>query len=278
MPGVASLEFRRLRLICLGLVCIGSGARAADADVTAAWELVGRHQANDALAGLKKTRGPVDREAAFAAAVVRMDAQPVTAAGLKQVEAQLSELARGSDEIAAASAYLVGRLYQAHFFPADFARAAQQYGQLADKHPASYWAQLGRVKLILLLLYVLPEPSEPTARIAAAEAQLARLTLPDLQRDAHIAIGRAQLFHGQPLAGVLSHLLAADRIGGLTGLKRVEFQLQIAELSLREKQWEQARVYFQRFLDENEVDGRIYTVKAKLAEIAAHQREEGRSP
>ncbi len=127
---------------------------------------------------------------------------------------------------------------------------------------------------MLLKLYVLPEPAEPVARVAAAEALLPRVTRPELQRDAHIVIGRARLFHGQPVAGVLDHLVAADRIGGLTGLKRVELQLQIAELSRREKLWEQARVYFQRFLDENEVDGRIYTVKARLAEIAAAQRAE----
>ena len=262
----------------LGVVCVWPAARAADAGVTAAWELVGRHQANDALAGLEKPRGGDDREAAFARAVVQMDAQPVTGAGLKRVAEQLAGLADGGDEIAAASSYLLGRLYQAHFFTPDYARAARQYAQLAERSPASYWAQLGLVKLILLELYVLPEPAEPAARIAAAEAQLARITLPDLQRDAHIVIGRARLFHGQPLDTVLAHLLAADRIGGLTGLKRVEFQLQIAELSLREKKWEQSRVYFQRFLEENAVDGRIYTVKAKLAEIAAHQRAEGHGP
>ncbi|MEI7553572.1 MAG: hypothetical protein WCL24_14720, partial [Verrucomicrobiota bacterium] len=65
------------------------------------------------------------------------------------------------------------------------------------------------------------------------------------------------------------HLLAADRIGGMAGLKRGELQLQIAELSRREGRWEQARTFFQRFAAENEADGRLYTVNLKLAEIAA---------
>ena len=253
-------------------------ARAADADVTAAWELVGRHLANDALVGLRKSHGAGGREAAFAEAVVRMDSQPVTDPGLRQVEARLAELARGGDEIADASAYLIGRLYQAHFFTPDYARAAQEYERLAARSPGSYWAQLGLVKLALLKLYLLPEPGQPAARVAAAEALLPRLTVPDLRRDAHIVIGRAGLFHEQPMDGVLAHLLEADRLGGLTGLRRGELQLQIAELSRREGRWEQARVYFQRFVDENEVDGRIYTVKAKLAEIAAHQPAEEKRP
>ena len=268
---------RRL-LLSLGLAGACAVGHAADADVAATWELVARHLANDALVGLQAKRAQGDREAAFAEAVVRMDSQPVTETGLKQVEVRLAELARGSDEIAAASAYLIGRLYQAHFFTPDYARAAQQYERLAEKSPGSYWAQLGLVKLTLLKLYVLPEPADPTARIAAAEGLLARLTIPDLQRDAHIVIGRAGIFHGQSMDGVLAHLVAADRIGGLSDLKRAELEIQIGELSLRSRHWEQARVYFQRFVDENEVDGRIHTVKVKLAEIAEHQRAEGQQP
>ena len=278
MPRLNPSLLRRLVLLWLGLAGAWPGALRAGDEVAAAWELVGRHLANDALAGMQARREQGNREAAFAEAVVRMDAQPVTEAGLKHVEAQLTELARGSDEIATASAYLIGRLYQAHFFTPDYGRAAQEYARLAEQHPLSYWAQLGLVKLALLKLYLLPEPAEPAARVAAAEALLPRLTIPDLRRDAHIVIGRASLFHAQPMAGVLAHLVEADRIGGLTGLKRVELQLQIAELSRREGRWEQARVYFQRFVDENDVDARVHTVKVKLEEVAAHQRAEGKRP
>jgi tetratricopeptide (TPR) repeat protein len=264
--------------LLLGVVCAPLAARGADADVTAAWELLGRHLANDALAALQKSGAAGRREAVFAEAVVRMDTQPVTDAGLKQVEAQLTALAQGTDEIADASAYLIGRLYQAHYYTPDPAQAARSYEQLAARSPGSFWAQLGLVKLMLLRLYVLPDPGDPASRIAAAEALFPRLTRPELQRDAHIVLGRARLFHGQPMDSVLGHLVAADQIGGLAGLKRVELQLQIAELSRREKHWEQARVYFQRFLDENEVDGRIYTVKVKLKEMAAEQAAEARRP
>lgn len=278
MPGPTSPVSRLLPLLGLVLAGACSVLRAADADVTAAWELVGRHLANDALVGLAKQRADGSREAAFAEAVVRMDSQPVTEPGLRSVEARLAELARGDDEIADASAYLIGRLYQAHFFTPDYARAAEEYERLAAKSPGSYWAQLGLVKLALLRLFLLPEPAEPAARVAAAEALLPRIHRPELQRDAHIVIGRAGLFHQQPLDAVLAHLVEADRIGGLAMLKRGELQIQIGELSRRAGRWEQARVYFQRFVDENDVDGRVHTVKVKLAEIAAHQRAEAQRP
>ena len=267
-----------LRLLRLSLACMASSALQAGDDVTAAWELVGRHLANDALAGLRARREQGSREAAFAEAVVRMDSQPVTEAGLKQVEERLGELARGSDEIAQASAYLIGRLYQAHFFTPDYPRAAQQYEQLAQRHPESYWAQLGLVKLALLQLFVLPEPAGPAARMAAAETLLPRVTVPELRRDLHIVLGRAGLFHEQPLDAVLAHLVEADRIGGLAMLKRGELQVQIGELSRRAGRWEQAGIYFQRFVDENDVDGRVHTVKVKLAEIAEHQRAGAQRP
>ncbi len=277
VPGVTSPVIRRL-LLWLGLASALPAGLRAGPDVADAWELVGRHLANDARAGLQAGQEHGSRETVFAAAVVGMDTQPVTEAGLRQVEARLTELARGGDEIADASAYLIGRLYQAHFFTPDYPRAAQEYERLAAKSPGSYWAQLGLVKLALLRLYLLPEPGGPAARLAAAEALLPRLSVLDLQRDAHLVIGRAALFHEQPMRGVLAHLLEADRLGGLTGLRRGELQLQIAELSRREGRWEQARIYFQRFVDENEVDGRVCIVKLKLAEIVEHQRVEGKRP
>ncbi len=248
--------------------------RGADADVTAAWSLAGQHLANDALAGLRKDHSPDDRERSFAEAVVRMDVQPVTETGLKKVEAELSALAKGDDEIAQASAYLIGRLYQAHYFAPDYARAAEAYTRLAEKFPGGYWAQLGLVKLALLKLYALPEPAGPAARIVAAEALFPRVTVPELQRDLHLVLGRAELFHEYAIEAVLAHLLAADRIGGLTQIKRGELQLQIGELSRRARHWDQARDYFRRFIVENEVDGRLSTAKLRLAQIDAAQRAE----
>ncbi|MBS0631491.1 MAG: hypothetical protein JSS11_06230 [Verrucomicrobia bacterium] len=239
-------------------------------DPVPAWEAVARHLPGDALALLGPAGKSPDHENRFLHAVATLDNPPLTEAKLTDVAAQLTDLARGDDEIADAAAYLTGRLYQVHFPTPDPVRAAHAYEQLAARHPQSYWAQLGLVKLGVLQLYVLAESATPAARIAVAESLLPRLTVPELRRDLHIVIGRAKLFHGRPLPEVLEQLVAADRIGGLAGVPRADLQVQIAELSLRAGDWPQADVYYRRFLDENEVDARAYQVKQKLAVIAPH--------
>lgn len=256
----------------LGLLCLSTPGKGANDDEVAAWELLSRHLPADALARLHAPHAGSGREGAFAEAVVIMDSQPVTDARLQGVMQRLADLAQGDDEIAQASSYLIGRLFQVHFFEPDYVRAAHQYELLADKHPDGYWAQLGLVKLALLVVYLLPEPAEPAARIKAAEELLPRVKVPELQRDLHIVIGRAGLFHGRPVTEVLAHLLAADQIGGLLGIPRADLQLQIAELSRRAGGFDRAEVYFRRFIEENDVDTRVYAVRMKLQEMAEQPR------
>ncbi len=209
VPRIPLRVFRLLLLIGLA-ASIRPNARAAD-DVAGAWELVARHLPGDAQARLAPP-AIAGREAALARAAVAMDSQPMTDERLTTVVTQLAELARGDDEVGQAAAYLVGRMYQVHFFQPDPARAARAYEELVARHPDSYWAQLARVKLAVLRLYLLPEPAAPAARVEAAEALLAQVTVPELRRDLHIVIGRARLFHRLP--GALPHLREAARIGG----------------------------------------------------------------
>jgi hypothetical protein len=196
-----------------------------------------------------------------------MDSQPVTDERLRAVVAQFLDLARGDDDLALASEYLAGRIYQVHLFDADGRRAAEIYAALAARRPESPWAQLALVKLALLKLYVLPEPSTPAARVAEVETYFARLTDRALVRDLHLVVGRARLFHGLP--DFLPHLVAAAEAGGLVGVPRADLQIQIGELSRRAGQLEQAQKYFEQFLAENEVDGRVYAVRVRLAEVLA---------
>lgn len=252
----------------LGLLlswCGPAALAAGETDLTAAWTLVARHLPADAQAQLPRGKSP-DRETALAAAVVRMDSQPVTDEKLQSVVTVLADLAHGDDEVAQIAGYLAGRIYQVHFFQPDPVRAAQAYDEVARRHPGTYWAQLALVKLAVLDLYLLPQPAAPAERIAAAEALLPRVTDPALLRDLHLVLGRGRLFHQQP--GVLPHLLAADQIGGLTGVLRADLQLQIAELSRRAGDEATARRYFETFLAENEVDPRVYAVRVKLASLA----------
>ncbi|MDB6127391.1 MAG: hypothetical protein JWM35_1287 [Verrucomicrobia bacterium] len=197
----------------------------------------------------------------------RMGTQPSSDANMREAEAVLAELEQGRDDIAAEAAYLLARIYQLHLNEPDFAKAAQKYRELAERQPQSHWAQLGLVKLGLLKLYVLPDSKAPSAdRLAPAEALLARIQEPLLRRDLDLQIGQAGIVLHQPQARFLPHLIAADRVGGITGTAREDLIVQIGVLSERAGDWARAREYFERYLADYPVNVRAYTVRKKLAE------------
>ena len=245
----------------------GLCAHGATEEVQEVWQLVADHLGRDAFTKLDSLKGPPSRERKFAEAVVAIDYQPVTQSRLHDAEAVFAELGKGDDEIAAASAYLQGRLYQIHFQTPDYAKAAEIYRELAARQPHSHWAQLGLVKIGLLTLYALPEPSAPADRIAAATKILPKLEEKELVRDLHLQLGRAGTFYEQPLEGVLPHLVEADHIGGLIGQAREELVVMIGELSLRAGQYAQSRAYFDRYLREYTYNMRLVTVQRRLREL-----------
>jgi hypothetical protein len=254
--------------LCLALLSVARAAAPAADDTAAAWQLMAEHLVRDAHVRLDQIKGGPTREQDFARAVVAVDYQPVTQAGLHEAEATFAALAGGNDEIADASAYLQARLYQVHFQEPDYGRAAALYRALAERHPESHWAQLGLVKLGLLVLYALPEPATPAERMAAATALLARIHDEKLQRDLHLQIARAGTFYGQPLDTVLPHLIEVNRIGGLVGQAPEDLAIQLGELSMRAGHYEQARHYFEAYLRDFVPNLRSVTVRRRLAELA----------
>ncbi|MFZ9681759.1 MAG: hypothetical protein ACO3DQ_00930 [Cephaloticoccus sp.] len=216
---------------------------------------------------LKTPAGPdASREARLADGVAWLSLQPNTDVSLARAEKQFAALAEGDDDLAAQAVYLRARLHQLHYLQPDYGRAAELFEQLAARWPDSHWAQLGLVKLGLLKLYALPADGDP---IAAAEAVLARISDEALQRDLHLQIGQAGVVLKAPLDRLLPHLVAADRIGGISGTAREDLIVQIGELSRRAGQLEQARVYFERYLREYATNVRAYTVQRRLEAINA---------
>lgn len=203
------------------------------------------------------------REARLAVGAAWMSLQPTTDENLAQAERYFAELTQGDDEIAAQAGYLQARLWQLHYLQPDYVRAAELYAQLAEKQPASHWAQLGLVKLGLLKLYVLPAVKD---RMAAAEQILAQIEVAAMQRDLHLQIGQAGVLLKAPLARILPHLLAADKIGGISGTAREDLVVQIGELSMRAGDLVQAQTYFKRYLQEYPNNVRAYEVAERLHE------------
>lgn len=264
-------RFALLLLLTPRAIC----AEAPADNLTAGWELMAQSLTNDAAAKLATGALPSSRELTWARAVVRLDQQPVTEEHLREVEAACAALATGDDDIADAAAYLRARIYQVHTQRPDYPRAATLYRELAERHPHSHWAQLGLVKLGLLVLYALPEPAAPEARIAAAMALLPRLEERELQRDLQLQIGHAGTHYQQSLDSVLPHLLAADRLGGLVGQTEEDLTCQIGELSLRAGHHAQAKEYFERYLRDYPQSGRCITVTRRLHDLAQLETKEG---
>lgn len=261
--GVFSFPLRgRRRALLVGSVLFVTAARCLGAQPAGeAWQDI----LNSAPKRVLKTAAGANasREAKLAEGAAWMSLQPSTDENLAKAAGIFSELAQGDDDIAAQAGYLHSRLWQLHFLQPNYARAAELFEQLASRQPTSHWAQLGLVKLGMLKLYVLPDVQD---RIATAEEILARITEVELQRDLHLQIGQAGVLLKEPLERILPHLVAADKIGGVSGTAREDLIAQIGELSMRAGLPAQAQEYLELYLKEFPNNVRAYAVAERLAE------------
>ena len=273
MSSVPSLPRCLFLALPLWLLPLGGAAAPASADLNQAWGA----RADNRLAEAQRVLGaaPSTRPAQLAWAVAEMTRPPVTEAHRRAAERVFQELARGDDEVGAQAEYLRARLHQLHDVPADETGAAGLYRALAARRPHSHWAQLGLVKLALLELYRRPDPADAAAdRLAPAEAALAQIEEPALRRDLHLQIGQAGVALQQPLGRLLPHLVAADRLGGLTSAAREDLIVQIGVLSLRAGQLDQAQAYFARYLQDYPANTRAYTVTQLQEQIRRRRAQE----
>ena len=250
-----------------------TAAASASPGLDQAWTALVNSRPKDVLRVLDHDR--MSRPERLAWAVAQMSVQPATDDNMRSAESVFTELAGGDDEIAAEAAYLQARLYQLHYAQPDYAKAAELYQALAARRPESHWAQLGLVKLAMLKLYVLPDTTVAGADLLApAEALLTQIHEPLLQRDLHLQIGQAGIELKQPLKRLLPHLVAADRVGGISGTAHEDLIVQIGVLSLRAGLPAQAKDYFERYLAEYPDNVRAWTIKRQLADAEQQLKAE----
>lgn len=261
-------------IILSGFSCTSAVGSAAS-ELKAVWNFVADSQPVEARAALRLVESIDSREHALADVIVALTRLPITRDRWQELDLALTGLSAGADDISAQALYLRARLYHVHSAPSNHSRAGELYRELAKRHPASHWAQLGLVKLGLISLYALPEPTDAADRLARVASLLDELTEPALRRDLQMQIGWAGLFYNRPLDEVLPHLIAAEQEGGLFGLIPEDLVLQIGELSLRAGHVEQARSYFERFIREYPVSLRRYNVEQRLLEFARRMEEGG---
>lgn len=206
------------------------------------------------------------RERDFCAAVVHLDQQPLSESRLNEVEQRLQALlaAEDNDEIARASRYLLGRIAQVFRATPDVAIAAEYFRGLVEQPGPGEWEEQARLKLTLLTLYALPIKT-PAERLALAESYAKAARDPLAVRDMHRLLARAILFYNLPAAKALEHLLAADKIGGLSGTQGADQLIQIGELAWDEGKVEMAAHFYERLEKEYPRDPRIFTMQERLA-------------
>lgn len=259
----------------LGLVwVVAAGPDRVEADeFVEVWHCIADGRSAEGQAKLRRVKTGDGRERELVEVVLEMARPPIAAGRITELDERLAGLAAGADEWAAQALYLRARLQQVHAVPVAPARAEVYYRELTRRFPGGHWAQLGRVKLAVLVLYTLPEPADPAARLAMATALLNEVSELPLRRDLQLQIGWAGLYYMRPYDEVLPHLEAADQVGGLPGIVPEDLVLQLGELSLRAGRMEQARGYFERFLREFPVSTRRFNVRQRLAEIGVPDRK-----
>ena len=119
-----------------------------------------------------------------------------------------------------------------------------------------------------------PAPDHAIPGGLPTEALLAQVEIPALQRDLHLQIGQAGIELKQPLKRLLPHLVAADRVGGISGTAHEDLIVQIGVLSLRAGLPAQAKDYFERYLAEYPDNVRAWTIKRQLADAEQQLKAE----
>ena len=214
------------------------------------------------------SNAPDSRPAALGLALSSLGFSSFDATRLEEIRAQLTALADGNDAAARAALYFLGRIAQLYARPADPALAAQYYRQLIARGLDDYWSRNAVVKLALLELFSLPQPGGREARLARAELLLADTTDALARRDLHLVLAEVLLRWHASDERALSHLEAAEQIGGLDDTTRADVLVQIGELARLRGDTLTARRHYDLFLREYPRERRTYFVRQRRDSLA----------
>lgn len=263
---------RQLVLLAVLGAGLDLGTMRADGSKTLLdiWQDVQGYLSPDAMVKIRTTPRPdnpaAQREYDFCSAVVIMAQPAMSEDKLDAVVEMLEGLIAQNvgDEVNDAAHYLLGRIEQFYRRESDEVAAAEYYRDLAENAYSRQWGDLARVKLAILILYVLPVDSS-AKRIAQVEQLLDGTTTPVTQRELHRLLGRAIMFYNFPPERALEHLLAADKVGGFSGALGADNLVQIGELAWDTGQVEMAQRYYERLRAEYPRDPRIFLMDQRMA-------------
>lgn len=260
---------------------LASLAPAADrppATLRDGWELTTLYRFNEAEAVF---RGLVERDPSrenrYALAVGQLNRQPKSDRTVEEarrlLDVLVAEPAAADDEITLASRFYLARILQLHQSKPDLAAAKSAYRELSRVPAGGFWPEAAAVKWATLHLYEVTPWADKAARLAEAEAELARLANPTLKKDLHIILADGYEKFGVSLPAALRHLEAAWALGIERGIDQGDFLARMGELARRTGDPAKARGYFTEFLRRFRRDERVYWISRQVAEL---EREAGR--
>ncbi|WP_438479351.1 hypothetical protein [Oleiharenicola lentus] len=210
------------------------------------------------------------RESRFGEAVTLMNLQPRTETNLNRAIESLQALVQEnrSDEFGLGAQYYLGRIEQAHRFVPNLARALEYYDALMRANPRHLYAQMAAVKAVVIRLYQ-TDSGSAAERLRAGNARSEFFTMPEAQRDYHLAMADAYVRFGGDQAALLEHLLAAEWAGHLQRVSRADLYVRIADAAEKAGRKEMAALYCKKFLAEGTREARVNLVKRRLAALEA---------
>ena len=244
----------------------------AAGELTAGWQALADYRAAEAVRIFERVAKADDPatapEARFGRAVALLARQPIEPAQIETARVILARLAAAEKgDIALAARFYLARIAQHHAARPDEAAAMKYYRQIIELQPESIWAQSALSRLAILQIYPLDAVQTPAERISRTGKLLDLARGPAAQTELHWLLAEAVFFYQLPAVQALPHLLAAEKLGRLDAVALADVTVQIAEVSVIAGDVKQARIFYQKLLDEFPRDQRWYMVQQKLAAL-----------
>lgn len=279
------LPFRERRFELTAILCIAAflavlcpPARAAEPETTlsSAWSAAEDNQANLAFRKFQALRGQDgidERERSFGEAVSLLNVQPRTSDNIRQSERLLTELASGTDRLAALAAFFLGRIQADYAEPRNLEKARQFYSAALARQSRDPVVETAAGRIVGLTVPDHLQPSDLLPALQQLEPLADQLVTPEGKRTFHEAMGQAYL-SAEDIESGLRHLLAADQEGFTRRQTQAGTWVAIAEAARLLGKNDIAADYYRKFLEKFRRDGRSYLVALRLREVeqAAAQR------
>lgn len=269
-PGGRHCGWRSL-LGCV-LALGAAGPLRAGEPVDEGWKLLAGYLFRDAHDVFTREPAGSDRVRALGEAASQLNAPPVSASQVAQVEAQLRQLlaANAADEPALYARYLLARIAHLHR-PAEIAEIEAAYRAIISAAPAHPLAQLAAGKLALVLLYQRPDLTVPERLTAAAALESVAGTeqLPETACTYYRVLAGAALYYDVLDGRVLAWLQRADAVGTHDITTATGLRIQLAEVARALGRREEALAYYRQYLATAvPTDNRYRTAAERMAELA----------